>query len=151
MANILKPAYLFNTSWEVCNKMGGIHTVLASQAETLYNQLGDRLIFIGPDVWMGGKNNPDFLPDDTIYSDWIEELHFEGLRVRAGRWNVPGQPVALLIDFSPFLSQKNEILAYFWETFTVDSISGQWDYIESVIFGYAAGLLIESFLQILSR
>jgi len=125
--------------------MGGIHTVLASQAETLYKCLNDRLIFIGPDVWMGPKNNSEFLPDDTIYSDWIDEVLSEGIRVRAGRWNVPGKPVTFLIDFSPFISQKNEILSYYWEKFSVDSISGHYDYVESVLFGYAAGVVIESF------
>ena len=145
MENKLKPDYLFQTSWEVCNKMGGIHTVLASQAETLYKSLKDKLIFIGPDVWVGPKNNSEFLPDETLYPDWIEEITSEGIRVRAGRWNVPGKPVTFLIDFSPFISQKNEILSYYWEKFNVDSISGHWDYTESVLFGYAAGVVIESF------
>jgi len=145
--NTLKPDYLFQTSWEVCNKMGGIHTVLASQAETLYNQLNDKLIYIGPDVWMGSKNNPEFLPDDTIYPDMLDEVNYEGIRVRTGRWNVPGKPVTFLIDFSPLLSRKNEILSYYWEKFTVDSISGYWDYVESVLFGYAAGVVIENFCR----
>ncbi|MCL2072408.1 MAG: alpha-glucan family phosphorylase [Marinilabiliaceae bacterium] len=144
---MLKPDFLFQTSWEVCNKMGGIHTVLASQSETLYKFLKERLIFIGPDVWMGPKNNPEFIPDDTIYSDLIENIKSEGIRVRIGRWNVPGKPVAILIDFSPFLAQKNEILSYYWEKYLVDSISGHWDYIESVIFGYAAGVVIEKFCK----
>ena len=46
-----------------------------------------------------------------------------------------------------FFAQKNRILKYFWDKFQVDSIAGQWDYIEPVIFGYAAGKVIESFIR----
>ncbi|MDR2926600.1 MAG: alpha-glucan family phosphorylase [Cytophagaceae bacterium] len=148
MANeLIKPDYLFETSWEVCNKMGGIHTVLASKAETLREEFGDRLIFIGPDVWMGQQRNPEFLPDDTLFPEWAEQLKQQGIRVKCGRWNIPCQPVVVLIDFTTFIADKNKILAYYWETFQVDSISGQWDYIESVLFGYAAGVVVESFCK----
>jgi glycogen phosphorylase/synthase len=57
-------------------------------------------------------------------------LKTEGLHVRTGRWNIIGKPIVLLIDFSPFIQQKNEILAKYWEQYLVDSISGQWDYVE---------------------
>ncbi len=46
----LAPDYLFEVSWEVCNKVGGIHTVVATKALTLERRLGDRYILIGPDV-----------------------------------------------------------------------------------------------------
>ena len=44
------PDYLFEVSWEVCNKVGGIHTVIATKALTISKQLGDHYILIGPDV-----------------------------------------------------------------------------------------------------
>ena len=43
---------LFETSWEVCNKIGGIYTVLSTKAKTLQKFYKDKTIFIGPDVWM---------------------------------------------------------------------------------------------------
>ena len=46
----MTPDYLFEVSWEVCNKVGGIHTVIATKALTITEQLGDRYILIGPDV-----------------------------------------------------------------------------------------------------
>ena len=33
----------------------------------------------------------------------------------------------------------------FWKRFGVDSLTGNWDYRESALFGYAAGRVIESF------
>jgi hypothetical protein len=32
---MLLPDYVFESSWEVCNKVGGIYTVLSSKALTL--------------------------------------------------------------------------------------------------------------------
>ena len=35
------PVSLFEVSWEVCNKVGGIHTVVATKARTMAARLGD--------------------------------------------------------------------------------------------------------------
>lgn len=145
--NILKPDFVFETSWEVCNKSGGIHTVLASKANTLVEQFNDHVIFIGPDVWRGPGENPEFLPDHNLFVEWQETLHREKLKVKTGRWNIPGKPVVLLIDFSPLITQKNEILTKLWESFKVDSLSGQWDYVEPALFGYVVGMVIESYYK----
>ncbi|NTV84856.1 MAG: DUF3417 domain-containing protein, partial [Bacteroidales bacterium] len=67
--------------------------------------------------------------------------------IRIGRWNIPSRPIAILVDFTTFFSRKNEILAEFWETYQLDSISGGWDYIEPVMFGYGAAKVIENFYE----
>jgi hypothetical protein len=56
MKNSIKPDYLFEVSWEVCNKVGGIYAVLSTKAATLKKQLGD---------------NPD---DDAIQTLLEEEV-----------------------------------------------------------------------------
>ena len=40
------PEYLFESSWEVCNKVGGIYTVLSTKAHTLQQMFNDKVIFI---------------------------------------------------------------------------------------------------------
>lgn len=148
MANkINTPDYLFEVSWEVCNKVGGIYTVIATKALYLNSQLRRHHILIGPDVWMNTESNPDFIEDPQLYKTWKALIAEEGLRVRIGRWNVPGEPIAILVDFKQFLTQQNDILTEFWKSFGVDSITGNWDYKESALFGYAAGRVIESFYK----
>ena len=144
---INKPDYLFETSWEVCNKVGGIHTVVATKALNLSNDYGKHHIMIGPDVWMDESKNPEFLEDPILFRVWKKQAASDGLRVRVGRWNVPGNPIAILVDFTPFVAKKDEIFAQMWENFKLDSLSGQWDYVESALFGYAAGKVIESFVK----
>src|SRR5574344_495671 len=148
MANeLINPDYLFEVSWEVCNKIGGIYTVIATKSLYLKTQLHRHHILIGPDVWMDTESNPDFIEDPLLYNSWKVQAATEGLRVRIGTWNVPGNPIAVLVDYKQFLTQQNEILTEFWKEFGVDSISGNWDYKESALFGYAAGKVIESFYK----
>ena len=142
---LIKPDYLFEVSWEVCNKVGGIYTVIATKSLYLKSEYNRRHIMVGPDVWMDEVSNPDFIEDPTLYRAWKEQAAADGIRVRIGRWNVPGKPTAILVDFKQYLTRQNEILTEFWKRFGVDSISGNWDYRESALFGYAAGRVIESF------
>jgi glycogen phosphorylase/synthase len=141
----MKFEFIFETSWEVCNKVGGIHTVISTKALKIVKELGDNYIVIGPDVWREEVTNPEFIPDESLFVEWKARAAAEGLRVKTGRWNIAGKPIVFLIDFTPYFGQQNEIFAGFWETYKLDSITGQWDYVEPALFGYAAGKLIESF------
>ena len=140
------PNYLFEVSWEVCNKIGGIHTVLATRATILKEQFAQKYITIGPDLWLR-KENPEFVEDTSLFPSWLNRAQQEGLRVRTGYWNIKGRPIAILVDFSHYISEKNEILTYFWNTQQLDSLDASWDYTESVLFGYAVGKVIESFVH----
>jgi phosphorylase/glycogen(starch) synthase len=141
----MKIDFIFETSWEVCNKVGGIHTVISTKALNIIHEVGDNYILIGPDVWREDITNPEFIPDESLFSDWKMRAATDGLRVKTGRWNIAGKPLVILIDFTPYFGQQNEIFADFWETYKLDSITGQWDYVEPALFGYAAGKTIESF------
>lgn len=141
------PAYLFEVSWEVCNKVGGIHTVISTKALNMVKEYSNSHILIGPDVWRYTEQNPEFIDDQRLFRSWRQRAAQEGLRIKVGRWNVAGEPIVILVDFSTFITQKDEIFASFWEKYKLDSISGQWDYIEPALFGYAAGKVIESFVR----
>lgn len=137
--------FVFETSWEICNKVGGIYTVLSTKALTAVNQYHDGYICIGPDL--SKEQNNDFTEDASLFKNWREFAANEGLKFRVGRWNIAGNPIVILVDFTPFFEKKNEILTHFWLRYKLDSIAGQWDYVEPALFGYAAGRVIESFYQ----
>jgi len=143
--NLRKPDYLFEVSWEVCNKVGGIHTVISTKALTLAEELKNNHILIGPDVWRHTTVNPEFIEDKQLFKGWKEKAAEEGLRIKIGRWNINGKPIAILVDFTTFMSQRDDIFKKFWEEFKLDSLSGQWDYVEPALFGFASGKVIESF------
>ena len=88
--------------------MGGIYTVLSTRAKTLQEQYHDNLLFIGPDLWQE-KENPLFLEDATMWQPWVKMAAESGLHVRTGRWNIPGKPCVVLVDFQPYFEFKNDI------------------------------------------
>lgn len=139
--------YLFETSWEVCNKVGGIYTVLASKAKSLKTIYGENLIFIGPDVWKDTES-PWFMEDEELLAEWKKYARtHDALKLRIGRWDVEGQPIAVLVDFNDFFLRKNEIYAEMWEDFQVDSLLAYGDYDESCMFAYSTGCVIKSFYE----
>jgi glycogen synthase len=138
------PDYVFEVSWEVCNKIGGIYTVLSTGAKALQTQNKDKNIYIGP--YFGNDDNPLFKENKTLFKSWKKQaIEKEGFNIKIGRWEIPGKPIVILVDFKPFMSHKNDFFYEMWENFGVDSLAAYGDYDESAIFGYAAGKVIESF------
>ena len=69
MANgLLTPDYIFESSWEVCNKVGGIYTVLSTRAKTLQDAFKDKIIFIGP--YLCDANSLYFNEDKGLFGEW---------------------------------------------------------------------------------
>ncbi|MDR1809941.1 MAG: glycogen/starch synthase [Prevotella sp.] len=143
--NKITPDFVFETSWEVCNKVGGIYTVLSSKAKTMVNKYDGNVLFIGPDVWEKHESMW-FIEDRKLYADWAKHAtQKEGLKFRIGHWDVPGKPAAVLVNFRQYYPLKNEIYSKMWEKFHVNSLPAYGDYDESCMFAYATGAVIESF------
>ena len=138
------PNFIFESRWAVCNKVGGIYRILSTRAKTLQDKLKDHIMFIGPDVWKE-KENPLFEEDASLLKSWRDTAENENLHVRIGRWNVPGHPIAVLVDFQPYFAIKNDIYTRLWEDYGVDSLHAYGDYDEASMFSYAAGLVVESY------
>lgn len=139
------PDYIFESSWEVCNMVGGIYTVLSSRANSLQKLYTDKIIFIGPDLW-DETESPWFKEDDSLLKEWREHVDIkERLRIRIGRWQVPGNPITVLVNFDKYYKHKNDIYSQMWSNFGVDSLPSYGDYDEASMFAYATGVVIESY------
>jgi phosphorylase/glycogen(starch) synthase len=136
-----RPNQLFEISWEVCNKVGGIHTVLSSKAVTAVERYGDDYVVIGPQL-LGAGSHPPF-DEEPGHEDFVAACQKIGVPIRVGRWRIAGRPRCILVGFSGLYEQKNGILAGLWERHEVDSIAGDWDYVEPVLFSIAAAKVIE--------
>lgn len=136
---------LFETSWEVCNKIGGIYTVLSTKAQTLQKAYKDKVIFIGPDVWTAESPSPFFKETPSLLKAWQASHGLPaGVNVRVGRWEVPGRPIVVLVDFKSMYASNNELFGKMWELYGVDSLHAYGDYDEACAFSHAAALVIES-------
>nr|WP_308532590.1 glycogen/starch synthase [uncultured Prevotella sp.] len=143
---MLFPDFIFETSWEVCNKVGGIYTVLSTRSKTLQERLKDSLIFIGPD-FSERDNSLYFKEDNTLYGSWQKKAKEEGLKVKVGRWDIPGRPVAFLVAYNHLNSIKNDFFTQLWNTYQVDSLHAYGDYDESALFSLAVSQVVESFYR----
>ena len=139
----MSKAVFFEISWEVCNMVGGIHTVLASRVPEVQQRHGeDGYITIGPDVPRTEGVAPEFRPD--IWDpELAESLKDHEVSVLMGRWLVPGEPRCLLVNQSRLYERKDEILGRYWEDYGLDSLFGAWDYYDPVLFAHGAGMVIE--------
>lgn len=138
--------FIFETSWEVCNKVGGIYTVLSTRAKTLQEIMQDRIVFIGPDCF-NGEENPYFFEDKALFNDWLAVAKHDGLSLKIGRWNTPGTPIAFLVDFKASYADKNKFYGELWERYGVDSLHAYGDYDNSAMFSYATAKVVESFFR----
>lgn len=136
---------LMETSWEVCNKIGGIYTVLSTKARVLQQQFGDRLVFVGPDVWTPENPSPTFIERKTLLKSCASKLKLPyGISIRAGRWNIPGSPQVILVKFDGVYRHLNDIYGKMWELFGVDSIHAYGDYDEGCAFAVASAIVMDA-------
>ena len=136
---------LFETSWEVCNKVGGIYAVLSTKARVLGEQFGDKLIFVGPDLWTAENPSPYFKERKTMLRGASAKLQLPwGITVRTGRWNVPGSPQVILVNPGDTRSHINEVYGLMWQRFGVDSLHAYGDYNESCEFAVASAIVIDA-------
>ena len=127
-------------------KVGGIYTVLSTRAKTLQDRIKDHVIFLGPDCWYDSQS-PYFKQDDSLFADWQQKALADGLKVKVGRWDIPGEPIAMLVDFQSCFEHKEELYGKLWEYYHVDSLHAYGDYDDSAMFAYATALVVESFYK----
>mgnify|MGYP002516298574 FL=1 len=148
---MIQPDYIFETSWEVCNRVGGIYAVLSTRAASMQKEHPDQVVFFGPDfaahsdlyfLDAARQKSKTFLP--AWLTRWADGRAETDIPVRIGRWNVPGQPLAILLRADSLWSKKNEIYGWAWQNFGVQSHAAYGDYDESCLFGYAAGMVMAS-------
>lgn len=148
---MIQPDYIFETSWEVCNRVGGIYAVLSTRAASMQKEHPDQVVFFGPDF---GSHSDLYFEDATYQRNktsmpawltrWASDRAETDIPVRIGRWNVPGQTLAILLRADALWAKKNEIYGWAWQNFGVQSHAAYGDYDESCLFGFAAGMVMAS-------
>ncbi len=138
--------YLFEASWEVCNKVGGIYTVVASKA-ALINEAYPNYFLVGPYVEENARQDLIEEPPHPELFKVFEELYKEGIVCHYGTWQIKGNPKAILLDFRGFSGNKNGLKKWYWDTYKIDSLRAGWDFEEPMLWSTAVGKLIEKFCQ----
>lgn len=134
---------LIEVSWEACNKVGGIFTVLSSKALQMVNKYGENYYAIGPYFATQALGQFEETVAPQMFKALTEELKKEGIILRFGKWLVKGEPNAILVDFHSFMQYGDGIKKFLWDHFGISSIRASYDYTEPIVWGWAVGKLIE--------
>ncbi|NQU79707.1 glycogen/starch synthase [Candidatus Woesearchaeota archaeon] len=141
-----KDKFVFEVSWEVCHKVGGIYTVVKSKA-ALLNSAYPNYFCIGP--YFESNAETDFVEEDAPkeFKDVFDELSKKGVICRYGKWQIEGNPHAVLIDHSGIRGNIDAIKSSLWNDHGVDSLGQGGDFDEGIIWATAAGMFIESLVN----
>ncbi|MFH1173810.1 MAG: glycogen/starch synthase [archaeon] len=138
-------SWAFEASWEVCNKVGGIYTVVTSKANQMMHYYGSQYVTVGPYIIdrIAGEFVEELSP--PAFKDAFSVLKAQGIHCHWGKWLVKGQPNTILIDFQEFTTQLNAYKGLMWEKYGIDTLGTQYfDYDQPFIWSIAVGKLIEA-------
>jgi glycogen(starch) synthase len=139
-----KADYLFEASWEVCNKVGGIYTVLMSKAEKMIENYPNYYP-VGP--FFPGKAVPEFIEKQAPkeLKNVFDVMSSRGIECHFGKWLVKGEPDAILIFPRHLYDVTGDLLSGLWNDFRVDSYGSGSDYTDPVVWSTAVGMFLEEF------
>lgn len=129
---------LFEVSWEVCNKVGGIHTVIQSKLAEIHN-CSTNYLLIGP--LLGNNSKFEEREPPVHWREIMDELQGRGVRSVFGVWLTAEEPEVLLVDGSQL--DENELKKKIWEEFQIDSMNASHEFDEPLQFATAAGIAVE--------
>ncbi|HIH49065.1 TPA: hypothetical protein HA296_05685 [Candidatus Woesearchaeota archaeon] len=134
----------FEICWEVCNKVGGIFTVISSKAELMEHSFDDYYL-IGPYF------------KDKVIGQFVEEKVpanlkpvFDAMRKKEvtphfGSWLIEGTPKTILLDFDQLKEATDYIKKRLWEMYKIDSLGAGYDFNEVITWAWGAGMFLEQF------
>jgi len=134
---------LFEASWEVCNKVGGIFTVLSSKSKQIQKHYKNQYCLIGPYFEEACRTSFKEEGVPERYKGIYEEMKSMGVICHFGTWLIEGDPEVILVDFRGYGSHMDEIKKDLWEGFGVDSLNSPYDWNEPVLWGWTVGILME--------
>lgn len=91
--------FLVESSWEVCNQLGGIYTVIRSKLPATVENWGDNYCLLGPSV--NNEIDVEFeqiSETSTPLGQAVVGMREMGYEVKYGRWLVTGRPLAVLLN-----------------------------------------------------
>lgn len=147
-----KAEVCFEASWEACNKVGGIYTVVKSKIVPMKEQYGDNYFLIGPHFPQKAYGIFEESPPPEEWKGAFDALAKEGIQVHFGTWVTGGNPNVLLLDFSEFTKNANEVKRKLWEWYQVDTLNTEWfDFDEPVVWAFAVGRVIEELSKVIQK
>ncbi len=137
---------LFEVSFEVANKIGGIHTFLSSKTKKMVDIFKD-YYFIGPYNLKRVRIEFEEKRAPNEFKPIFQDMKNHGINCYYGNWLVPGRPKAILVEPTDYKKQINKIKEHLWDEYQVDSWGTDFWFNQPVLWSKAAGILLEKMIQ----
>lgn len=147
----LNSPYLIEVSWEVCNQIGGIYTVLRSKVKSTLSKWRDSYILVGPyfkeQANICFERSSNGTEERSVIGKIVKKLREEGYEAYLGRWLVAGRPKVVLLNPRSLYHELDKIKYFFWESHHI-SCDGSSSLIDDALcFGKFLQLFITKFLD----
>ena len=137
---------VFEVSWEVCNKVGGIYSVISSKVGYM-QEICDYVAF-GPYFESEAKKEfKELEVQDERIQKAITKAQEKGLKIHFGEWQIKNKPKVFLIEFESYFSRVDEIKKYLWERYELDSLGSNHDFNEPLVFSWAVADFIRFLIE----
>lgn len=150
---VLPTAHLIEVSWEVCNQVGGIYTVIRSKVPCVMDHWAGRYCLVGPYVNKNILAELDLMDDvQDIFGQAAAILRKKGYHVHYAEWLVTGKPRVVLINPNVIEDQVLHVVKYLlWKNHGI-SVTQDNPLINQVIaFGYLTKLFIDELIKLASE
>uniref|UniRef100_A0AAX7UTJ3 Glycogen [starch] synthase n=1 Tax=Astatotilapia calliptera TaxID=8154 RepID=A0AAX7UTJ3_ASTCA len=108
---------LFEVSWEVTNKVGGIYTVIQTKAKITVDEWGDNYYMMGPYFEHNFKTQVESCePPNPAIRKAMDALIHNGCQVHFGRWLIEGSPYVILFDIGSAAWNLDRWKGDLWDT-----------------------------------
>ncbi|XP_066856706.1 glycogen [starch] synthase, liver isoform X1 [Anser cygnoides] len=127
---------LFEVSWEVTNKVGGIYTVIQTKAKITADEWGENYFLIGPYFEHNVKTQVEACePPNPAVKKAMDTMKSQGCQVFFGRWLIEGSPYVLLFDIGSAAWNLDRWKGEFWDVSNIGIPFHDREANDAVIFG----------------
>ncbi|XP_019371226.1 PREDICTED: glycogen [starch] synthase, liver isoform X1 [Gavialis gangeticus] len=127
---------LFEVSWEVTNKVGGIYTVIQTKARITADEWGENYFLMGPYFEHNVKTQVEVCePLNPAIKKAVETMKGQGCQVFFGRWLIEGSPYVVLFDIASAAWNLDRWKGEFWDASNIGIPFQDREASDAVIFG----------------
>uniref|UniRef100_A0A672UQW0 Glycogen [starch] synthase n=1 Tax=Strigops habroptila TaxID=2489341 RepID=A0A672UQW0_STRHB len=137
---------LFEVSWEVTNKVGGIYTVIQTKAKTTADEWGENYFLVGPYFEQNVKTQVEACePANPAVKKAMDTMKSQGCQVFFGRWLIEGSPYVLLFDIGSAAWNLDRWKGEFWDVSNIGIPFHDREANDAVIFGSLTAWFLKEF------
>lgn len=139
---VKKKNYLFEISWEVCKKDGGIYTVIYSKLDQAISNF-ENYYLVGP-YFENSKDEFEEKETPKKFLSQTKELEKIGIKIHFGNQRDKEEVKVILVEYLNYSNNINKIKEDLWNRYKIDSLNSNWyDFDEAILWSWSCGVAIE--------